>query len=131
MYKFGNRSESNLVGVHADLVKVARLALLKSPVDFGISEGLRTKTRQAELFAAGKSKTMNSRHITGHAIDIFPAGNPIDWKKMIPISKAMFEAANELNIPIRWGGDWNGNGITTDEKFFDSPHFELKSKFYP
>jgi len=131
MFKFGERSESNLAGVHPDLVKVARLALKKSPVDFGISEGLRSVERQKELFAAGKSKTMKSRHITGHAIDIFPAGKPIDWKKMIIIQKIMFEVANELNIPIRWGGDWNENGQTTDEQFYDSPHFELKSKFYP
>ncbi|MDN0092724.1 M15 family metallopeptidase, partial [Yersinia ruckeri] len=65
------RSENNLNGVNPALVKVVRRALELSPVDFGVTEGLRTIARQKELVAAGKSQTMNSRHITGHAIDVF------------------------------------------------------------
>ncbi|MDI5633335.1 M15 family peptidase, partial [Salmonella enterica subsp. enterica serovar Anatum] len=65
MNKFSQRSENNLKGVNADLVKIVRRALQLSPVDFGITEGLRTVERQRQLVAAGKSQTMNSRHITG------------------------------------------------------------------
>ena len=71
MYTFGKTSMSKLKGVHKDLVSIMVEAISVSPVDFGISEGLRTKERQRELVREGKSQTMNSRHLTGHAVDIF------------------------------------------------------------
>ena len=95
-------------------------------------EGKRTAARQKELFAKGATKTMNSRHLTGHAVDLLLL--PVDWNNRKPfeqVSQAMFAAAKELNIPIRWGGDWNENGKSTDEKFYDGPHFELRRAEYP
>ena len=59
-----------LKGVNIDLVSVVHRALELSDIDFAVTEGLRTKERQAELVKAGASKTMNSRHITGHAVDL-------------------------------------------------------------
>ncbi|MDH2997172.1 peptidase M15 [Pasteurellaceae bacterium LFhippo2] len=131
-FKFGKRSETNLKGVHKDLVKVARRALELSEIDFTVIEGVRTKARQQQLYKQGATKTMNSRHLTGHAIDIVPY--PVDWndlEKFGKLAKAMFAAANELKIPIRWGGDWNRNGRSDDEKFYDGPHFELLRAVYP
>ncbi|ELI8130171.1 M15 family metallopeptidase, partial [Yersinia enterocolitica] len=64
-FRFSQRSENNLKGVNASLVKVVRRALELSTVDFGVIEGVRTVERQKELVAAGKSQTMNSRHISG------------------------------------------------------------------
>lgn len=131
-FKFGKRSLDNLRGVHPDLVKVANRALELSPIDFTITEGLRTVARQKELVAKGLSKTMNSRHITGHAIDIVPL--PVDWNNAQPfveVSKYFFQAAKELGVAIRWGGDWNENGDWKDEKFRDLPHYELKRSVYP
>ncbi|MEB8638641.1 M15 family metallopeptidase [Cronobacter muytjensii] len=126
MYKFSQRSEERLQGVHPDLVKVARRALQLSPVDFGVTEGLRTAERQKQLVAEGKSQTQNSRHLTGHAIDVFayptPAGS-WDWKYYEQIAGAFKAAAVELNIPIEWGGDW-----TTLK---DGPHFQLPHAQYP
>lgn len=69
-FKFSSRSEKNLQGVNPDLVKVTRRALEISEVDFGITEGLRSRYRQKQLVATGKSQTMNSRHLTGHAVDV-------------------------------------------------------------
>lgn len=69
-FKFSSRSENNLQGVNPDLVKVTRRALEISEVDFGITEGLRSRYRQKQLVATGKSQTMNSRHLTGHAVDV-------------------------------------------------------------
>ncbi|STI98390.1 putative phage PS3 [Escherichia coli] len=69
-FKFSSRSEKNLQGVNPDLVKVTRRALEISEVDFGITEGLRSHYRQKQLVATGKSQTMNSRHLTGHAVDV-------------------------------------------------------------
>ncbi|OOH91844.1 peptidase M15 [Pasteurellaceae bacterium 15-036681] len=131
-FKFGKRSEENLNGVHKDLVKVARRALELSEIDFTVIEGVRSKAKQKRLYIQGATKTMNSRHLTGHAIDIVPY--PVDWndlEKFGKLAKAMFAAANELKIPIRWGGDWNRNGRSDDEKFYDGPHFELLRAVYP
>ncbi len=124
-FTFSARSERNLRGVHPDLVRVVRRALQLSPVDFTVVEGLRTKKRQAELVAAGASWTLNSRHLTGHAVDIAPfIGGTVrwDWPPFRVLSQAMKKAAAELGVPITWGGDW---------KVRDGPHFELSRKAYP
>ena len=124
--KFGERSEKNLVGVHPDLVKVMRLAIERTTVDFGITEGLRTKERQKELFDQKKSRTMNSRHLTGHAVDVMAYVNGKGswiWELYEAINKAVQESADELIVPIVWGGSWTS--------FRDGPHFELDREFYP
>ncbi|WP_315569474.1 M15 family metallopeptidase [Haemophilus parahaemolyticus] len=132
MFKFSQRSEDNLNGVHPDLIKVVRRALQLSTVDFTVIEGVRTKARQKELFAKKATKTMNSRHLTGHAVDLVPY--PLDWNNkhaFEQVAQAMLKAAKELGITIRWGGDWNINGRSDDEKFYDGPHFELLRSVYP
>lgn len=129
---FSKASREKLQGVHPDLVKVAELALTLSEVDFKVIEGVRSKQRQAELYKKGATKTMNSRHLTGHAIDLVPL--PLDWNNKQAfgkVAKAMFEASRQLKIPIRWGGDWNRNGRSDDETFYDGPHFELLKAVYP
>lgn len=123
-YSFGAKSEANLKDVHPDLAKVARLALELSQVDFSVIEGKRTKERQAELFKAGKSKTMNSRHITGHAVDLYPtkkAGQEWAPSDFAPVVAAMKAAAKELGIPLVHGADWG----------WDHPHHELNRAIYP
>lgn len=139
-FNFSERSLNNLKGVHPDLVKVITRALEISDTDFVVIEGLRTKERQAILVKQGASKTMNSRHITGHAIDIVPfvperGGIVWDWPYYIKLAAAVKQAANELKIPIRWGGTWteNTNGWETknlSKTFPDGPHFELPSRVY-
>lgn len=124
--KFGERSELNLVGVHPDLVKVMRLAIDRSTVDFAIIEGVRTKDRQAELVLQKKSKTMNSRHLTGHAIDfmaIVDGNGTWQWNYYETIANTIKECAKELCVEIDWGGDWAG--------FRDGIHIELDRKAYP
>jgi len=123
-YKLGTRSLQNLSGVHPDLVAVVKLAISITEQDFTVIEGIRNINRQRELVKAGKSTTMNSRHITGHAVDMVPW--PVDWndlERFEIMSEAMKQAAEELDIPIVWGGDW--------KSFYDAPHFELDRKTYP
>jgi len=123
-YKLGTRSLQNLSGVHPDLVAVVKLAITITEQDFTVIEGIRNINRQRELFKAGKSTTMNSRHITGHAVDMVPW--PVDWndlERFEVMADAMKQAAEELDIPIVWGGDW--------KSFYDAPHFELDRKTYP
>jgi peptidoglycan L-alanyl-D-glutamate endopeptidase CwlK len=123
-YKLGIRSLQNLSGVHPDLVAVVKRAIQITEVDFTVIEGVRSRERQKQLVVKGASKTMNSRHITGHAVDMVPW--PIDWddlERFEIMAEAMKQAAEELDIPIVWGGDW--------KTFFDGPHFELDRKVYP
>ncbi len=125
-FTFSARSEQRLQGVHADLVRVVRRALTLSSVDFTIVEGLRTAARQKQLVASGASKTLNSRHLTGHAVDVAPviAGQVRwDWPPFHDIAAAMKRAAQEEGVAIVWGGDWRS--------FKDGPHFELDRKVYP
>lgn len=129
-FKLGTKSLSNLKGVHPDLVKVVKRAIELTECDFTITEGLRTKERQAQLLKEKKTTTSNSRHLTGHAVDL-AAWVIVDdkgtvsweWKYYYQIADAMKKAALELNVSIEWGGDW--------KKFPDGPHFELTWSKYP
>lgn len=125
-YKLGVRSRLNLRGVHPDLVRVVERAIQLTDVDFTVTEGLRTEKRQKELRAAGASLTMNSRHLTGHAVDVAALVNGKvrwDWPLYPRIASAFKQAAKELNVPIVWGGDW--------KRLKDGPHFELSRAAYP
>lgn len=126
MFKLGKRSIERLQGVHPDLVRVVERAIDLTPVDFTVLEGLRSPERQQTLVASGASQTLNSRHITGHAVDLGAwVDNQVDWSWPLyaKIANAMKAAANELGVAIVWGGDW--------KTFKDGPHFELDRKYYP
>lgn len=125
-FKLSRRSLARLDGVHHDLVRVVKMAIELTEVDFGVTEGLRTIEKQREYVARGASKTMNSRHLTGHAVDLVAyVGADVrwDWPLYHKIADAMKRAAKALNVPIVWGGDWTS--------FKDGPHFELDRKVYP
>lgn len=126
-YTLSQRSQNNLNDVHQDLVRIVYLALTFSEYDFVVIEGVRSLTRQKELMKEGKSKTLNSRHLTGHAVDIVPLVNGVipwqDWSAFESVSKAMKKAAYQLGISINWGGDW--------VSFRDGPHYELCREVYP
>jgi peptidoglycan L-alanyl-D-glutamate endopeptidase CwlK len=126
VFKLGKRSIERLQGVHPDLVRVVERAIDLTPVDFTVLEGLRSPERQKILVASGASQTLNSRHITGHAVDLGAwVDNQVDWSWPLyhQIANAMKAAANELGISIVCGADW--------KKFPDGPHFELDRKYYP
>jgi peptidoglycan L-alanyl-D-glutamate endopeptidase CwlK len=116
-----------MTGIHPDLRLVLDKALEDSPLDFVVIEGLRTKERQKQLVASGASQTLNSRHITGHAVDLLPIGPngkpAFDWPLYDQLGPAVKKAAADLGIELDWGGDW--------KSFKDGPHFELDRKAYP
>lgn len=124
-----DRSERNLIGVHPDLVRVVRKAYedwTSTGGDFVVTEGLRTKERQAQLVKAGSSWTMDSRHLTGHAVDLaIKTGGQIDWSwpPYHRLALVMKSCARELGIPIVAGADWK---IARD-----GPHYELDRVHYP
>lgn len=108
-FQLSARSISKLEGVHPDLSAVVRRAIALTPVDFGITEGLRTEARQKQLVSAGASKTMNSRHITGHAVDVGAyVGRELRWDfgLYMRIAESVRTAAQELNVPVVWGACW-------------------------
>jgi peptidoglycan L-alanyl-D-glutamate endopeptidase CwlK len=126
MFKFSTRSLKRMEGVHPDLVTVAQLALELSDVDFGVSEGLRSREKQRLMVKQGKSTTMNSRHLTGHAIDVYAWVDgkvSWEWAEYKKIAKAFKKAAKKLKVDIDWGGDW--------KSFPDGPHFQLSWDYVP
>lgn len=125
-FVLSKRSLQRLEGVHPDLVKVVKRAIELTPVDFTVLEGLRALDRQKQLVAAGASKSMNSRHLTGHAVDLgaYVAGEMRwDWPLYHQVAAAVKRAAAEVGVPIEWGGDWR--------TFKDGPHFQLPFASYP
>lgn len=125
-FRLSARSRARLAGVRPELAAVVEAAIRRTPVDFMITEGLRTLDRQRELVRAGASRTLNSRHLTGHAVDVAAlVGGRVrwDWPLYPPIAAAFKAAAAELATPIVWGGDW--------PSLRDGPHFELDRRAYP
>jgi len=144
-WKFGKRSEMKMVGIDKRLEKVTRRALELSPVDFGVTCGLRTQHEQNQLRAQGKSQIKHSRHQDGMAVDVVAYINgKVSWdlKHYVTISDAFAKACKELNVPLRWGGAWTHNlndhtGTEAHEAyvslrksqgrrpFIDGPHYEI------
>lgn len=134
MRQWDARSLRNLAGIHPDLRKVMDRALQEAPFAFVVTEGLRTLERQKQLVAIGASRTLNSRHLTGHAVDLVPfvdldkdgkveTEEMYSWPLYHRLAPAIKAAAQSENAPIIWGGDW--------VKFRDGPHFELDRREYP
>ena len=120
-FKLSQRSLNKMIGVNPKLVEVVKLAITKSPLDFSVSEGLRTVERQKELVAQKKSQTMKSRHIVGEAVDICVLVNGKanwDFENYRKVADVFKECAKELNTKITWGGDWT--------PFKDGPHFQIE-----
>lgn len=144
-YVLSARSMRNLRGVHPDLVNVVRLTLMDSPVDFVVIEGLRTLKRQQQLVEAGASQTMNSRHITGHAVDLAAWVGEIRWDMGLyyQIAATVQKVSRYTRVPIRWGGCWvrldtatktpaqlvadyvASRKLAGKRAFIDAPHFEM------
>lgn len=124
MPKFGTRSESNLEGLHPDLLQVMRTAIVATPVDFMVIDGKRTLAEQKELVKKGASWTLKSRHLTGKAVDVMAYVNGTGrWEPKLyqQIGEHVLRIAEQLNIPLVWGGSW---------KVRDWGHFELDKNHY-
>ena len=123
-YRFGKRSRSNLKGVDDRLVRICNRALQLSPIDFGITEGIRSVERQRFMVASGRSDTMNSRHLTGLAVDIvaYKNGGVVTWdfETYRTISRSFIRAGWEYETAVTWGGDW--------PRLRDGVHFQIDAK---
>jgi peptidoglycan LD-endopeptidase CwlK len=145
-YRFGSRSLAELEGVDEGLVAVCHRALELSRIDFGVYDGLRTPDEQRLLVQTGVSQTLNSKHLTGQAVDLVPfIGGRFrwEWKPIFEIAAAVRLAAVEQDIRIIWGGSWTELTNTTEspesmylnyirrkqaegeKPFADGPHMQL------
>lgn len=125
-FKLSAQSEKNLIGVHPDLVLVVREAIKITDIDFKVLEGVRSIKRQHEMMKIGASQILNSRHLTGHAVDLvalYDGKAAWDWPLYYILGECMKTAAKSVSVKIEWGGDW--------KKFKDGPHFQLPWKDYP
>lgn len=134
MRSWSERSLKNLTGINPALRKVLDRALQESPHDFVVTEGLRTLERQRQLLAKGASTTLKSRHLTGHAVDLYAwvdldVDGKVEFVEMAnprlltQIADVIKVAAAREMVAIVWGGDWR--------TFKDLPHFELDRRVYP
>ena len=138
-FKFGERSLNTLKGIHPDLIAIMTKAIATSPVDFTLTDGLRTTSQQQALYAKGRTTSGSivtnadgvknkSNHQAksdgyGYAVDLYPYYNGSvqvnDDKTIInKIAPHIKKVAKDMGINIEWGGDW--------KSFKDYPHFELK-----
>lgn len=147
-FSLSQRSIERLDGVDDRLVDVVCRAIEITTVDFGVTEGLRIIETQRQYVASGKSQTMESKHLTGEAVDLMAYINgQVSWELNVydNIADAMKQAAIEKNVAIRWGAAWSVPDIrlwrgTMEEAmmyyidirrkmnkrpFIDGPHFEL------
>ena len=135
-FTLSHRSLSNLKQCHPQLCIVVTRAIQISQVDFIVGAGIRSMEEQRENVRKGVSKTMDSKHLPqkdgmSHAVDLWPWMNgEIPWDEFSAfrrVADAMLEAARELDVDLRWGGDWDRDGDSSDHQFLDGPHFELVS----
>lgn len=133
-FELTQRDVTRLQGLHPDLIRVVRGAALHytSTGRFIVVEGMRKIERQRELWEAGKTRTMKSRHLTGHAVDLAPYVDvdgdgdiELSWERahFFPIVDAMRASAAAAGVLIEWGGDWTS--------FIDMPHWQLPWSKYP
>ena len=118
-FYLGKQSRERLIGVHPDIPIVLSVAITITTIDFTVIEGVRTVERQRTLVASGASQTMDSRHITGDAVDIAPWVDGTvrwDWPLFYILEEAMKKAIARTRIPLEWGGDWTS--------FKDGPHWQ-------
>jgi peptidoglycan L-alanyl-D-glutamate endopeptidase CwlK len=129
MPKFGKKSISRLETCHEDLQQVFYQVI--KHFDCTVLEGHRGEKLQNKYFDEGKSKVKfpKGKHNASpsNAVDIVPW--PVDWDdtdRMYYFAGFVKGIAAMLDIPLRWGGDWNDNTEVKDTGFKDLPHFELK-----
>lgn len=118
------KSISRMKGVDARLQAVIGAAAAICPLEFQVSEGLRSRERQLMLCMAGKSTTLNGQHCMGRAVDIVVIKDgAANWNfdNYRKVADSVKKAAAQLAVEVEWGGDW--------KTLKDGPHFQLKRSF--
>lgn len=129
-YFFGTRSKKCLGEAHPDLQRLFNEVI--KVIDCSVIKGYRGKAEQNKAHAEGKSglKFPRSKHnrVPSLAVDVVPW--PLDWrdtKRFYKFGELVVGVAKDLDIPLRWGGDWDGDGDYKDQSFNDLVHFEIRT----
>ena len=129
-----NRDIERLKGVHPSLVMVVKKCAEITNIEFIVTEGLRTLEKQKEYLAKGTTTTLNSKHLTGHAVDLavwfdknhdrVVGVDELSWKFEYykQLADNMKKAAALVGVAIEWGGDW--------KSFKDGPHYQIDPNKY-
>ncbi len=141
MFVFGPRSQGHIDQLHSDLQLLLQVCIRVSPIDFGLTDSYRDRVIQNAAFENGSSKVQwpDSKHNTRPASAFHADPAPIKYPSNMSNEKDAQKAyaryhvlatviryeAKRLNIPLRWGGDWNGSWDTFRNKFDDLAHWEL------
>ena len=146
-FKLSQKSLSKLHGVNPMLNRVVHDAIIKTTVDFGVTEGLRSLERQKQLLEQKRSQTLKSKHLTGHGVDLVAyIDGEVCWEVEVydEIADAVKASAKAIGCPIKWGAGWHKNLTDHDgtseelmneyidlrrsqnrRPFIDCPHFEM------
>lgn len=136
-YKYGKTSKSKLKTVDSRLRDIFEKVLSLGMIDISILEGERGKTEQDGYFECGKSKCKwpDGKHNVQHynefsqAVDAAPyvaSKASYNHKHCCFLAGLVLATAAELEIKIRWGGNWDMDGEpVTDQDFQDLLHYEL------
>ncbi len=151
MPKYGQTSESRLESVRSRSVK----AVFRQVVRFFDNTipkygGMRTIDEQIMLVNRGSSKTLQSKHLDGLALDALPY--PVRWPRQLnPDENGMVQletakayakdlgrfyyfggyvlgTADCMGVRLRWGGDWDDDRDVHDQDFDDLVHFEESTR---
>lgn len=128
MPHFSTRSKNRLAQAHPLIQKVMNEAI--KHYDFSILDSQRDREAQEKAFAAGNSRAHfgQSAHNWSPSVAADVAPYPIDWnnrQRFIDLKNVIMPIAARFNVPLRWGGDWDGDGDMTDQTLMDLPHYEL------
>jgi len=146
-FQFGLTSQQKLATCESGLERLGRWAITRSPVDFTIVCGWRGQADQSLLVQSGASKTpwpLSKHNVVN---DIGPCSMAFDFAPYVQgkipwndthlfavVAGVLFTGFNVLRAAdpafgsgyvLRWGGDWDRDGLTTDQTFMDWGHLEL------
>ena len=140
-YVYGRTSQRNRDSCAPPLIEVMNKGLEVSPVDISIVSGWRDEDVQTMLFRTGASKKewpfsehnfMLNEEPHSKAFDFAPhLGKVIkipweDTHLFAVVAGVFISVAKPLGIKLRWGGDWDMDGLTTDQTFMDWGHLEIE-----
>ena len=129
MPQFSNTSQAKLDTCHLQLRTL--FSQVVKGFDCKVLEGQRSLTKQAELYAQGKSKVTKGKHNERPSLAIDVAPYPIDWndtERFYYFAGYVKGIASCMGIEIRWGGDWDNDTEVSDNSFNDLVHFEIRRR---
>lgn len=135
---FGRTSLLHLATCDKRMQAVANRAIGWQIYDFSVICGHRSQDQQLIEYRAGRSQLdgvlKRSKHNLAPALafDLLPWPAWVnglnvwdDHQRFHVLAGIILAAGRVEGVPIRWGGDWDGDGNNLDSSLHDLPHFEI------